>query len=51
MCLDHVAEVATLPRHHRDPFERVVICQAMLEKMTIVGSDAAFDAYPIVRRW
>lgn len=48
---DHVAVVATLPFHHRDPFDRLLIAQAMVEKMAIVSIDTAFDAYPITRLW
>jgi PIN domain nuclease of toxin-antitoxin system len=49
--LDHVGAVATLPRHHGDPFDRLIISQAMVENIAIVSVDAEFDAYPIVRRW
>jgi PIN domain nuclease of toxin-antitoxin system len=47
--LAHAAAVAMLPFHHRDPFDRLLIAQAMVEKMPIVSTDAAFDAYPITR--
>lgn len=49
--VEHTAVVATLAFHHRDPFDRLLIAQAMVEKMPIVGIDAAFDAYPITRLW
>ena len=45
----HIATVATLPFHHRDPFDRLLIAQAMVEKMPIMSSDSAFDAYKITR--
>lgn len=41
----HLATVATLPFHHRDPFDRLLIAQAITEKMPVVSSDSAFDAY------
>ena len=49
--VEHAAAVATLPFHHRDPFDRLLIAQAKSETVPIVGSDAAFDAYPITRLW
>lgn len=45
----HLATVATLPFHHRDPFDRLLIAQALSEKMPIVSIDSAFDAYSITR--
>lgn len=47
----HVSAVVTLPFHHRDPFDRLLIAQGMSEKMAIVSIDAAFDAYPVTRLW
>lgn len=47
----HVTRVENLPFHHRDPFDRLLISQAMEEKMSILSSDAAFDAYSIKRIW
>ena len=47
--VNHTAVVATLPFHHRDPFDRLLIAQAMVEKIPIVSIDAAFDAYPVTR--
>ena len=43
--------VSTLPLHHRDPFDRLLIAQAMVEQMPIVSADPAFDAYPVQRLW
>lgn len=45
------AIVATLPLHHRDPFDRLLIAQAMAEQLPIVSGDAAFDVYAIKRLW
>lgn len=47
----HLAVVATLPFHHRDPFDRLIVAQAMAEQVAVVSSDAALDAYPITRLW
>lgn len=49
--LKHLDVIATLPLHHRDPFDRLLIAQAMVEGLPIVGVDAAFDAYEIQRLW
>ena len=42
---DHAAEVETLPLHHRDPFDRLLIVQAAMEKMPIVTADPVFHIY------
>jgi PIN domain nuclease of toxin-antitoxin system len=43
----HALRVATLPRLHRDPFDRALIAQAQLERLTIVTADRAFDGYDV----
>jgi len=43
--------VRLLPFDHRDPFDRLLIAQAILEAMPIVSVDAALNAYPITRLW
>jgi PIN domain nuclease of toxin-antitoxin system len=40
-----------MPQHHRDPFDRLLIAQAMVDQMQVVSADAAFDAHPIQRLW
>jgi PIN domain nuclease of toxin-antitoxin system len=50
----HTAVVATLPfprADHRDPFDRLIIVQAMIEHMPIVSGDDKFEAYAITRLW
>lgn len=47
----HVAQVHSLPYHHRDPFDRLIISQALVEDMPIVGKDPTFDPYGISRIW
>ena len=49
--MEHTFEVARLPLHHRDPFDRIIIAQAIREGMPLVSADEAFDAYPIHRIW
>ena len=48
---EHALGVVGLPLHHRDPFDRLLVSQALIERMAIVGRDPAFDAYPIKRIW
>ena len=49
--MEHLAVVAQLPFHHRDPFDRLLIAQAKVEQIPIVGADSQFDAYAIERLW
>jgi PIN domain nuclease of toxin-antitoxin system len=44
-------QVMNLPLHHRDPFDRILIAQAINNSLTLVSCDAAFTAYPIQLRW
>jgi len=44
---DHAYAVGDLPKHHRDPFDRILIAQAILEGFTVVTHDAIFNKYPI----
>ena len=46
-----VARVATLPFHHRDPFDRLLAAQALERGFTIVSIDEAFDQYGVMRLW
>ncbi len=41
----------TLPFHHRDPFDRLLIAQSLAEQMAIVSNDEIMDAYGIHRIW
>ena len=47
----HAGEVARLPWHHRDPFDRLLIAQASVENLPIVSVDTAFDDYAVTRLW
>jgi len=42
---------ANLPTHHKDPFDRLIIAQALVESVPIVCADPAFDAYGVTRLW
>jgi PIN domain nuclease of toxin-antitoxin system len=47
----HTATLIDLPLYHKDPFDRLLISQAIVENMPILSADKAFDAYPIHRIW
>jgi PIN domain nuclease of toxin-antitoxin system len=47
----HTATLTSLPFHHRDPFDRLIIAQAMVEQIPIISGDEAFAAYPVTRIW
>lgn len=47
----HAKVVSTLSFHHRDPFDRLLIAQAIVESMPIVSADTAFDTYAVKRLW
>jgi PIN domain nuclease of toxin-antitoxin system len=47
----HLAIVTNLPFHHRDPFDRLLIAQAIVEKVSIISADTVLDSYGIHRIW
>ncbi len=47
----HTAAITSLPLYHRDPFDRLLIAQAMVEQIPLVSVDTAFDAYPVTKLW
>jgi PIN domain nuclease of toxin-antitoxin system len=49
--LAHLGLLSTLPFHHRDPFDRLLIAQAITEQYPIVSIDDKFDAYSVRRLW
>lgn len=48
---EHAWQVRRLPHHHGDPFDRLLIAQARIERLTIVTADALFDAYDVTVVW
>jgi PIN domain nuclease of toxin-antitoxin system len=48
---EHAWEVRGLPEHHRDPFDRLLVAQALLERMPIISADPCFAAYGVEARW
>ncbi|MFN0277921.1 MAG: type II toxin-antitoxin system VapC family toxin [Pyrinomonadaceae bacterium] len=49
--LPYLEKVSTLPFHHKDPFDRLIIAQSIIENLPVASSDAAFDSYEIERIW
>ena len=47
----HAQRAGRLPRHHGDPFDRMLVAQAQLEDLTCVTRDAAFEAYGVRTLW
>lgn len=47
----HTAVLTNLPFHHRDPFDRLIIAQAMVEQTPVISGDAVFAAYPVTCLW
>ena len=48
---EHLIKVADLPFHHKDPFDRLIISQAIIENLPIISSDKNFDYYEIKNIW
>jgi len=48
---DHAWQVRHLPFHHRDPFDRLLIAQAQVERLPVLTADPAFNAYDVTVVW
>ncbi|EIC21011.1 type II toxin-antitoxin system VapC family toxin [Thiorhodovibrio frisius] len=49
--LVHVEQLAQLPMHHRDPFDRMLVAQAQIEGMTLITADTALAPYDVAILW
>jgi PIN domain nuclease of toxin-antitoxin system len=49
--LSHVLGLASLPDHHKDPFDRLLVAQATIEKLTLVSRDPHIAQYSIQLTW
>lgn len=49
--LVHATFVEALPKHHKDPFDRLLAAQALVEHIPLVSADAIFDQYGVNRLW
>ena len=47
----HVLALEDLPLHHRDPFDRLLVAQALVEDATLVSGDPVLQSYPVEVRW
>ncbi len=48
---EHLDELAKLSFHHKDPFDRLIIAQSLVENMPIITKDTAFLNYPVKLIW
>lgn len=48
---DHLMVLSVLPLNHRDPFDRIIISQAIAEKFTIISQDSVFKSYQAKLLW
>lgn len=49
--LQHIEKFIDLPHHHKDPFDRMILSQAIAENMQIVSVDGIFELYPVKIIW
>jgi PIN domain nuclease of toxin-antitoxin system len=49
--LNHIFTIENLPQFHRDPFDRLLIAQAITEQIPLLSIDTVFDHYPVQRLW
>jgi PIN domain nuclease of toxin-antitoxin system len=49
--IDHAEVLTGLPHHHRDPFDRLLVAQSLVEIMPLVSADSQLDSYAITRIW
>lgn len=49
--LEHLAVLETLPFHHRDPFDRILIAQAISDRLILLSADEAFKNYDVDCNW
>jgi PIN domain nuclease of toxin-antitoxin system len=49
--IPHIAKIISLPFHHRDPFDRLLVRQCLVEGLSLVSVDPAFDKYSVHRLW
>jgi PIN domain nuclease of toxin-antitoxin system len=47
----HALGLATLPNVHRDPFDRMLVSQAVADDLTLVSGDRVFAGYPVATEW
>ena len=48
---EHSIRLVSMPLHHRDPFDRMLVAQSLSENMPIISVDLVFDEYGVNRLW
>ncbi len=48
---DHALPLESLPYHHKDPFDRLIVAQCIQERLQLISKDPIFDSYEIRRVW
>jgi PIN domain nuclease of toxin-antitoxin system len=51
LSVEYVDVQSNLPRHHGDPFDRLIVAQAIIEQVPIISADTNLDAYGLTRVW
>ena len=51
LTVEYVNVQSNLPKHHGDPFDRLIVAQAIVEQVSIISADVNLDAYGITRIW
>ena len=49
--VEYAERQSLLPPHHKDPFDRLMIAQALVDRIAIASADAVFDPYGVTRIW
>jgi PIN domain nuclease of toxin-antitoxin system len=49
--VEHILKIQTLEFHHKDPFDRIIIAQSLIEGTTLVSIEDIFDNYKVQRLW
>jgi PIN domain nuclease of toxin-antitoxin system len=49
--IDHLQATCRLPLYHRDPFDRLIIAQAQVERLPLISTDTILDSYGVRRIW
>jgi len=51
IAMSHATFVETLPHHHKDPFDRILIAQSLVVTLPIISNETLFDSYGVTRLW
>lgn len=49
--IEHISKLKELPKIHNDPFDRLIICQAISENLTLLTADSIISQYPVATVW